>query len=290
MAAVTLATGSTRPAGSPPIVGSLTGLEIAEGEPSRTQRPREPGIRDRRSPPVEEREPPIPGVRFVPKRQQVSCPRVPRRAVEQNGHPGFQRRRREPSWTTPRSRTDHWTPEAARLLSREPREGHCWIRTQWSPARGVWAVAVAARRAGVHHRQCEVVVAVRLGSACTRGRRRPLSRRREVESCPISQRSPIPRAIGTAGVRAAMSCGLRSGWRLRVCIAVRCAMVVSWRMSAGLRTTCHVVTLMTHRDPRRRHRRETDGSAPSRRSIPRGDRLVVRDGLRVSRTPLVTRA
>jgi hypothetical protein len=52
-----------------------------------------------------------------------------------------------------------------------PRDGHCWIRTQWYPVRGVWAVAVAAPRTGVHHRLCEVVVAVRaLGSGMTPGR------------------------------------------------------------------------------------------------------------------------
>ena len=108
----------------------------------------------------------------------------------------------------------------------------------------------------------------------------PSSRRRRWSHVPCSG----PRSAGHRYSRCP-SCDewwLRSGWRLRVCIAVRCAMVISWRMSAGLRMTCHVVALMIHRDPRRRHIRQTDGSAPSRRSVPRGDRLVVRHGLRVS--------
>jgi hypothetical protein len=60
-------------------------------------------------------------------------------------------------------------------LTSRGHDGHCRIRTQWYPVRGVWAVAVAAPRAGVHHRLCEVVVAVRaLGSGMThRGRCSP---------------------------------------------------------------------------------------------------------------------
>lgn len=50
----------------------------------------------------------------------------------------------------------------------------------------------------------------------------------------MSHSAAVPRSAGQR-YSWCLSCDeswLRSGWRLRVCIAVRCAMVISWRMSA----------------------------------------------------------
>ena len=149
--------------GSPPdrgFAGTGWGSQRV-ARPSRTQLPREPG----------DTGPSFTvcgGARTTDSRREVrfSAPAGELSLRSREGQsirtsiPGSRRRRRAPRWTTRRSRTDDWTPEAARLPAREPREGHCWIGTQWSPARGMWAVAVAARRAGHHHRQCEVLAAV----------------------------------------------------------------------------------------------------------------------------------
>ena len=77
MAAVTLRQAALGQPGSLPIVGSLARAgdrrgSRAELNPTAAENQ---GCRDRRSPPVEERELPIPGVRFVSERRQVSCPR-----------------------------------------------------------------------------------------------------------------------------------------------------------------------------------------------------------------------
>ena len=173
-----------------------------------------------------------------------------------------------------------------RLTSREPREGHCWIRTQWYPARGVWAVAVAVRPAGVHHRQCEVVVAVRafgLGHN-TEARRSPEPSQPADGGGVMSHIAAFPH-----------SAGHRYSW----CPSCDELWVTEWMAAEGVHRcplcdgrVLAYVGRSPYDMPRGRaddpprpaagHGRETDGSAPPRRSIPEGVRLVVRDGLRVS--------